>query len=410
MPEFRASSGIKIRLNRTFTTCSAIKSSPLLLKENKKMNLSPAYLQPKPLLQCATRLALALVVGLTCAALPQMALSKEQTPIKIEDVNIEKAVETGFMFTNGGENLKGITKVAIPVFSVETLVKTGQGAVSSDGLASTRLNVTYLLENVSTSLMQISIDRAYDALVADLKAAGIEVVPMEEILNTAAARKLAAAKNPAAFSSSGEDILVYGAKNSPFALNSSIRQYQSLLTGGGGGGANNPISAALAIGQVVGSIAAQVSDGKALQELAEELKVPLLVVQMPVEFISMKAKANSGFGFLSASVEAKLQLMTPSFTRVSISGPTGNSVAFGLKGDVRSYIFPGNPIKEVKDTSSIALNLGLMALSSLAGSKSSSQIKEKTVIADPDQYAESVEAGLRFFSKVLVGKAKKMRE
>lgn len=369
-------------------------------------------MQPKPLLQRAAfsvlYAAATLCVALSFAVMPQIAFSKDQPPIKIEDVDIEKAVETGFVFTNGGENLKGITKVAIPVFSVETLVKTGQGAVSSNGVASTRLNVTYLLENVSTKLMQISIDRAYDALVADLKVAGIEVVPMEEILNTAAAKKLAAAKNPAAFSGSGEDILVYGAKNSPFALNSSIRQYQSLLMNSGGG--NDIISSALTVGRVVGSIAAQVSDGKALQELAEELKVPLLVVQMPVEFISMTSKSERGFGFLSAGVDAKLQLMTPSFIRASISGPTGNSVAFGLKGDVRSYIFPGSPIKEVKDTSSLALNLGLMALSSLAGSKSSSQIKEKTVIADPDQYAESVEAGLRFFSKVLVGRAKKMRD
>ncbi len=376
------------------------------------MKLSLISMQPKPLLQRAAfsvlYAAATLCVALSFAVMPQIAFSKDQPPIKIEDVDIEKAVETGFVFTNGGENLKGITKVAIPVFSVETLVKTGQGAVSSNGVASTRLNVTYLLENVSTKLMQISIDRAYDALVADLKAAGIEVVPMEEILNTAAAKKLAAAKNPAAFSGSGEDILVYGAKNSPFALNSSIRQYQSLLMNSGGG--NDIISSALTVGRVVGSIAAQVSDGKALQELAEELKVPLLVVQMPVEFISMTSKSERGFGFLSAGVDAKLQLMTPSFIRASISGPTGNSVAFGLKGDVRSYIFPGSPIKEVKDTSSLALNLGLMALSSLAGSKSSSQIKEKTVIADPDQYAESVEAGLRFFSKVLVGRAKKMRD
>jgi hypothetical protein len=54
----------------------------------------------------------------------------------------------------------------------------------------------------------------------------------------------------------------------------------------------------------------------------------------------------------------------------------------------------GSVFKEIKDTSSIAANVGLALLSAAIGKGGSSSAVEKEAVADPEKYRATVGAGL----------------
>ena len=178
--------------------------------------------------------------------------------------------------------------------------------------------MTYILEGVPQKAMQSALDKLYDDLVADLKTAGIEVVPQEQIKETAAYKAAAlTAVSPALHSESGTEVMVYATKGMALELSNSRYMFMRGASGGGGlgGTLGNRVSAA----SVIGSLASQVGDGKVAGAIVEELGVPTLTVQVPLEFVEQKGKGISSFwgGNASAEISSRLRLSIASNTVVS---------------------------------------------------------------------------------------------
>lgn len=94
--------------------------------------------------------------------------------------------------------------------------------------------MTYILEGVPQKAMQSALDKLYDDLVADLKTAGIGVVPQGQIKETAAYKAAAlTAVSPALHSGSGAEVMVYAAKGMALKLSNSRYMFMRGASGGG---------------------------------------------------------------------------------------------------------------------------------------------------------------------------------
>jgi hypothetical protein len=94
------------------------------------------------------------------------------------------------------EALGGVRKIAIPSFQVEFAVQNVASAWSSstDGITSTKTKVR--LSGPDRAVMQALTDRLYDKVVADLQAAGLEVVPFAVVRQNENFQKFQARQEP----------------------------------------------------------------------------------------------------------------------------------------------------------------------------------------------------------------------
>ena len=350
----------------------------------------------------------ALTLGAVLASGPAHA-AKSEKPVQIDDVAIENP-DFAKLFNVTPKQFKGMKKIAIPIFTVESAIKTGAGIRADYGDGVNALTVTYLLAGVPEKEMQAAVNGAYDELVADLKAIGVEVVPADAVKATAAYKKAARTlTSPTTQSGGSAEALVFSAHDMALGLSNSrfifTRTMQS--TGSGAGG---QIMGLVQMANMVGQMASQVSDASVANEIGAELGVPTLTVQIPLEFITTKVKSQGFFsGGSSVEVGAALRLSISPQAIIAFNSLNSSASEFQYMMTTAPMTVAGTPVKEVRDTSSIALNLGLMALSSLAGSKSSSSIKEKTAEADPVKYVESAAYAARKFSKLVVETVKAMQ-
>jgi hypothetical protein len=142
------------------------------------------------------------------------ALAQGTKPaIPIEEIAADPAELTKVFNIAPKSVLKGVTKIAIPLFAVETAIKTGAGIKQETGTGSVSQSVTYLLAGVPQKEMQQAVDSLYDGLVAELKALGIEVVPPEQIIATNAYKQAAITlTSPNKQEGNNAEALVYSAK------------------------------------------------------------------------------------------------------------------------------------------------------------------------------------------------------
>jgi hypothetical protein len=349
-----------------------------------------------------------LVLGAALFGLPATSALAQKAGISIDDVKLESPDFKDIFGMAPKPVLKGVTKIAIPVFTVETVVKTGAGIRQESSSGSVTQEVTYILEGVPQKEMQAAVDKLYDDLVADLKTAGIEVVPQEQIKETAAYKAAAlTAVSPALHTGSGAEVMVYAAKGVALGLSNSRFMFMRGASGGGGGGLGGTIGNVMAAASVIGSLTSQVGDAKVAGAIAEELGVPTLTVQVPLEFVEQKGKGTSGFwgGNASAEISSRLRLSIAVNTFVSATYKGEFSV---LNSGV-PLILSGTPVKAVKDTSSIAANVGLAVFAMAIGSKASKKMTEKTAEADPEKYVANVADGVGKFNKIVLSAVKAMQ-
>jgi hypothetical protein len=347
-----------------------------------------------------------IVAALATTALTTNPAQAQSTKpaIPIEEIGADQA-ELSKVFNIAPKSvLKGVTKIAIPFFAVETAIKTGAGIKQETGTGSVAQSVTYLLAGVPQKEMQQAVDSLYDGLVSELKVLGIEVVPPEQIIATNAYKQAAlTVTSPNKQEGNNAEALVYSAKGMALGLSNS--RFIFNRTAGVASGAGS-IGALFNAAKTVGQLSSQVSDASLATAIGEELNVPVLILQVPLEFVEQVTKSQGGFfGGGSAEVHSRLRLTVGFNSFLSV----GTNKEFSSHVTITPLILSGAPVQAVKDTSSVAANVGLGLLSAALGSRSSSRMTEKTAEADPTKFVESVVQGLGKFNKIVATAVKAMQ-
>jgi hypothetical protein len=274
--------------------------------------------------------------------------------------------------------LSSARRAAISSFQVEFVTKGAASASSYEigrqGTANTNLVIT--LVGLGSPDYQAMTDHLYDGFVRDLTAMGIEVIPTPTILAAAAYQKMASSGKPSPAETRTKDTwsLVYAPVGmhvyGPGSSSTAVAMFAGFS----------------AMSDVMSTLSGNV-------ELSKELDASLVVVRMVVQFVDTKSSDSSWFGRSSGTASVTSSFM-PSIAAgtsyMTVTSPTTSSTAT-LQTPLT---VDGSVFKEIKDTSSIAANVGLALLSAAIGKGGSSSAVEKEAVADPEKYRATVGAGL----------------
>lgn len=345
-------------------------------------------------------------LGLVTASLAALLLTaapahakEEFTPLTVDaNFNAADAAVKGFTIPDTAA-LKGITRVAVPVFAVEFIVADSVSASTSSFGASGRSTSSqyYKLLGVGQPDFQAITDGLYLRFLDELRASGIEVVEAAQVTASPTYAKLVASGSPAPIIESSSMMM------SPLGLG----LYGFAKMGGGSSASKKSLFGAFS--EVGAGFAAVGAIGDTIQ-LANELNASLLEVRMRVNFVKLTDNNKGFFGkmALSASTTGK---SFPSVDNVMMSvqsGPTRSSVTMKhtLTLDASAFADVREKAATKADIAG-AVALGLLQLA--IGSKDSSSTKEMEVIADPDKYRQVVGDGLNSAGSMLVARLKQER-
>jgi hypothetical protein len=287
--------------------------------------------------------------------------------------------------------LKGLNRVAIGSFQVEFVHKGAASAsshrIGSSGTANT--NVVVSLTGLSAADFQAVADAAYARTVADLKAAGLEVLPLDQVKASAAYRKLTEGATATAETRTKDTWSV-------------VHAPAGMLVYGEGSASTGGFGALAAIGATMSAAFGQ-------PELSRELDAAVLAVRLVVNFVDMKSSDRSWFNRSSGQSTVSWQYgpaVAPertSFTVVRQQDGSAGQVRLALQAPL---LIDGAAFSGVKDTSSVAGNIGLALLNMAIGKGGSSSAVEKEVVADPERYRALVGQGLEAASGLFAQRLK----
>lgn len=318
------------------------------------------------------------------------------------------AVDAGFKAADQAQKLitvsdtkvlKGLTKVAVPQFSVEFVTFDNASAETSGFAAAGRASVSaaYKLIGVGQEDFQAMAESLYADFVRELQASGLEVVGAEQLSGAPSYRKQVAGGTPAPIISDNA-IVVAPAGMALYGAN------RVMAEGSKSKGVLGALSALSNVGSAIGSAFDNL-------ELQKELGgAALLEVHMRVHFVKLTNNNKGFFGRLSstASVSAKAY---PSITTASMSvlaGAEGGSMSLKqpLTLDAAAFSDVREEATTAKDVAG-ALLAGLIRMAS--GSKDSSEYKRFETVADAGKYREVVGGGLGLVREMLVTRLKAER-
>ncbi len=291
--------------------------------------------------------------------------------------------------------LKGVKKVAVPLFSVEFVTADAQRAETSGFAAAGRAAATlaYTLKGVDEADFQAITASLYEGFLANLKGAGIEVVPHELVAASPSYRKLAASgvpspiKSDSAITAAPPGMPIYGMNKAQ--------------TGGTSSGASL-MGAFAQMGAGFGAAGAAL-DTITLQQ---ELGAAVVSVQMKVIFVQL---TNNNKGFLgrlssTASVGSSVQPTVASAT-FSVWSATGGTLTLAQPLALDAAAFSDVRKKE-KSTGEKAGLVAVAVLGALIGSGSTSSRDDMEAVADPAKYRDIVGAGLGTVTQMFVQRLK----
>ncbi len=345
----------------------------------------------------ATVLAAALSAALVAA--PAAHAKEDVTPLAVDaSFNASDAAAKGFTLADT-KALKGIQRVAVPVFVVEFIVADNVSAsTSSFGAAGRSTSSLYVkLLGVGETDFQALTDALHQQFMADLKASGLEVVDSAKVKAAPSYAKLLASGSPAPIRSdssltmSPPGLGIYGFARMGVGNSSENKGLFGALSGLSAG-----LSAVGAIGDTM--------------QLGTELDASLIEVRMRVNFAQL-ADENKGFlGRMAASATASAK-MFPSVDNLMVAVQTGpqRSTLIGK----HMLTLSSDAFSEVREKATtgadvagaVALGLLKMAL----GSKDSSSTKELEVVAEPTAYKTVVGQGLAAAGNMVVARMKAER-
>ena len=336
------------------------------------------------------KLALGLLSAALLAATPALHAKDAPEPVAL-DAAFRPAEMASKVFTvSDGTALKGIGRVAVPLFTVEFVtadsVTSSTSGFAAAGRASSSLY--YKLQGVGEPEFQAITDALHADFLQGLQAGGLEVVAPGQLTAASSYRKLMTSASPApirgdsAMTMAPPGMAVYG--------------FGKAAAGGNNAGLFSAIAS-------MGSSLAAVGAAFDTIELAKELNATVLEVQMRVNFVQLTAHNKGFLGRLAGTASASGQL-----------NPTVSSAVMRVQnGAYNSVLTLRNPLAldsaaftEVREKAATGTDMaGAVAVSLLRlaiGSKDSSSSSEMEAVADPVRYTQVVGAGLGSVREMLV--------
>ena len=323
----------------------------------------------------------------------------ETTPLTVDaSFNAGNAADKGFAIADN-KALKGIKRVAVPVFAVEFITADNVNAQTSGFGSAGRASSTlyYKLLGVGEPEFQAITDALYTQFLAELKASGVEVIEASQVAAAPTYRKLVAGGSPAPIKSdttmmmSPPGLGIYGFAKMGGGNSSSQRSVFGAISSMGSGFA--------AVGAIADTI-----------QLSADLNASLIEVRMRVNFVQLSDDNKGFFGRLSGTASASGKAF-PSIDNVMMSvqsGPLRSTVTMKhtLSLDTAAFAEVREKATTAGDVAG-AVAVGLLRLA--IGGKDSSSSKELEVVADPARYKDVVGAGLGSAASMLVAHLKSER-
>lgn len=342
------------------------------------------------------------------SALIAASLMLAGTAVQAKDTPEPIAVDASFraseqamkvLTINDTKVLKGLTKVAVPQFSVEFVTFDRASAETSGFAAAGRASVSaaYKLIGVGQEDFQAMTESLYADFIRELQASGLEVMSAEQLGAAPSYRKQVAGGTPTPIISDSA-IVVAPAGMALYGVNRVKAE----------GSKNTGMFGALSALSNVGSAISGAFDNVELQK--ELGGAALLEVHMRVHFVKLTNNNKGFFGRISstASVSAKAY---PSITAAHMSvfaGPEGGHLSLKqpLTLDAAAFSDVREEATTAKDVAGAVLT-GLIRFAS--GSKDSAEFKRFETVADAAKYREVVGGGLGLVREMLVARLKAER-
>jgi hypothetical protein len=346
---------------------------------------------PKPIPQIV--LSILTLTVLFMLVSPAQA-KEETTPLNVNtSFNADAAASTGFSIADS-KALKGMRRAAVPVFAIEFITADNVSAQTSSFGAGGRSSMTsyYKLLGVGEADFQAITNRLYADFLVQLRASGIEVLEIPQVIAAPAYSKLLAGGSPAPIKNDSSMMM------SPPGLGI----YGFAKMGGGNSSKGNSIFGALSD---VGSGFAAVGAITDTIQLAKELDASVIEVRMRVNFAQLTNESKGFFGSLAGPATTSAKVF-PSVDNVMMgvqTGPWRSTVTMKHTLSLEPAAFA-----EVREKSAtkgeIAGAVALELLKFAIGSKDSSESKEREVLAAPGKYQEVVAGGLNAAASMLVSR------
>lgn len=353
------------------------------------------FARPSTRLLRPTRPALAaalLAVGLLTGA-PALH-AKEQPSIAVE-AGFNAAEMSGKVFTSPDPAaFKGLSRVAVPLFTVEFITADNVSAETSGFAAAGRARASayYKLIGVDEPEFQALTDALYADFLRDLKASGLDVVTTEQLLASPTYRKITAGGSASPIKSDSTQMLA------PAGL--SIYGFSKASAGGEKKSLFGTLSS-------IGAGFAAVSGLTDTIDLQKELGAAIVEVQMRVHFVQL-TNNNKGFlGRLSSTASVSGNAL-PSVRSATLNVQT--AATRSVLTLQNPLTFDGSAFSEVREEATtagdVAGGVAVALLQMATGSKDSSSTEKYEAVADPVKYREVVGAGLGTVREMMLAQLK----
>ena len=337
----------------------------------------------------------ALATCLLAGTLAPSAWAKDEiTPLTVDASFNPVAVATKGFDIADNKALKGIKRVAVPVFAVEFVVADNVSSTTSGFASAGRAtsSLYYKLLGVGEADFQAITDALYLQFLADLKASGVDVLDASQVEAAPTYRKLVAGGSAAPVKTDSTLMM------SPPGLG----LYGFARMGGGNSAKSKSVFGALsdmgagfaAVGAITDTI-----------QLGTELDASLIEVRMRVSFVQLSDDSKGFFGRMSGTAAASGK-SHPSVDNVMMgvqSGPWRSTVTMKHTLTLDNAAFA--EVREKATTTGDVVGAVAVGLLKLAlGSKDSNSSKELEVVADPAKYRDVIGTGLGSAGRMLVAR------
>jgi hypothetical protein len=328
------------------------------------------------------------LLGGLCLGLLSAAAGAQKIDTVSVDAQFDAAAQAAKLIQlSDASALKGVRRLAIGSFQVEFQRKGAASAssyrIGQSGSAYT--SVTVSLTGVDNPALQAITDALYQDYRASLQAAGWQLVPHEQVLASVAYRKAAAG-----VAAGAQDTRAQSTWATVFAPKD-----MAVF----GEGSTSTASAVPVVGMLASglrSVGAAMSGVTTSNELSSELSAASLAVRMVVNFVEMQSSDRSWLGRSSgtASVAQAYALSIHPSSSLVVTRMEGGSASYSRLSLGAQLALPGPALREIKDVSSVAANVGLAVLSLAIGKGGSASVIEKEALAEPEAFQQTVLAGL----------------
>ena len=341
----------------------------------------------------------AALTAVLCAGAQVASAKDEPVPVAVDaSFNAATVAAQGFKITDN-KALKGITRVAVPVFVVEFVTADSVRTQTSGfgGMSRASAALYYRLLGVGEPEFQALTDAMYLDFMQRLKDSGLQVLAPDDFQAAAAYRKLAA-----------------GGKKMPIRSDShTVLSAQGLSVYGFARAATGTVKPSTG---VFGALAG-VGDGFSAMgdlmegiDLAKQLNAATLEVRLRVNFVELADNNTGFFGRLSNTASTSGKAF-PSIDGLVVHVQQAEQrTAMTLN---KVLVLDPAVFAEVREKPTSAADVaggvlvGLIRLAS--NSKDSSSSTELEAIADPLRYKQIVGAGMSSLSDVVVARLKAER-